>query len=343
MVTLPAQVNLDTKRFCHQVGTIMRKLETGTPWAQRAELYIGLFKGSVTKDQKQADSPMVLWDYCMERRSLIHNVVPRPLFQANGLSPHEITFGSQADISNICRYAWYDWVYYKNPASFPESKWKLGRVLGPMKNEGNEMAQAILTSQATVVPRRTVRALSRAELISEIEKRKRATFDAIIKAKMGDSITKPVKSQPTDFVPYSDGNLDPITVEELEEDPVGADGLSVFEKPVTDQLIFAELTLPLGDNMHRAKVIGRSTNNDDGSTVGTYDHNPMLNSMVYDVEFSNGIVKEYAANVIAENIYSQVDPEGYSTTILDLIMDYKRDGNATDKADKYIFTKSGTK
>ena len=115
-----------------------------------------------------ADSPMVLWDYCMERRALIHNAIPRPLFQANGLSSHETTFGSQADISNICRYAWYDWVYYKNPSSFPESKWKLGRVLGPIKNEGNEMAQAILTSQATVVPRRTVRGLSRAELISEI-------------------------------------------------------------------------------------------------------------------------------------------------------------------------------
>jgi hypothetical protein len=61
----------------------MRKFEAGTPWPQQAKLYIGLFKGSVTKDQKIADSPMVLWNYCMEQRTLIHNSVPQPLFQAN--------------------------------------------------------------------------------------------------------------------------------------------------------------------------------------------------------------------------------------------------------------------
>jgi hypothetical protein len=85
-----AQVNLETKRFCHQVETIMRKLETGTPWSKQAEIYIGLLKGSVTKDQRIADSSTLLWDYCMECRALIYNAILRPLFQANRLSPHEI-------------------------------------------------------------------------------------------------------------------------------------------------------------------------------------------------------------------------------------------------------------
>ena len=42
-----AQVNLETRKFCNQVGTIIRKLEGGTPWANRAELYTGMFKESV--------------------------------------------------------------------------------------------------------------------------------------------------------------------------------------------------------------------------------------------------------------------------------------------------------
>ena len=94
------------KRLCHQVGTTLRVLETGSPWANRAELYIGLLKEAVRKDMRESNSPMVLWDYAIERRARIHDAVPRPLFQNNGLSPHSATFGTQGDISNICNFGW---------------------------------------------------------------------------------------------------------------------------------------------------------------------------------------------------------------------------------------------
>jgi hypothetical protein len=338
-----AQVNLKTRRFCNEIGTIMRVLERGTPWSNRAELYIGLLKEAVRRDLRRSDSPMRLWDYCMERRALIHNAIPRKLFQANGLSPHEITHGSQGDISNLCTFDWYEWVYYRNPGSFPQNKERLGRVLGPMKNEGNEMAQAILTSKGTVVPRRTLRPLTTAELVSEVEKKKRSIFDSIIKEKHGDSTVQPTKPPPDGFVTYADDELpDPMTVDDIEEDPVDSDGMSVFEKPITDHLIHAELNLPQGETMQHAKVTGRSKD-DTGSTIGTYDHNPMLNTMLYDVEFPDGSVKEYAANIIAENMFSQVDPDGYSHNLLEAILDFKRDGNAIDKSDKYITTKSGNR
>ena len=128
-----AQTSAQTKRFCHQVGTTLRILECGTPWSNRAELYIGLLKEATTKDMRHANSPLALWDYALERRAMIHNLVPRPLFQNQGLSPHEITFGSQGDISRLCNFGWYQWVYYRDHGTFPVSKLKLGRVLGPMK------------------------------------------------------------------------------------------------------------------------------------------------------------------------------------------------------------------
>ena len=83
---------------------------------------------------------------------MIHNVIPRPLFQNNGLTPYKATFGKSADISNLCCFAFYELIYYRDSGSFPEIKVKLGRVLGPLLNEGNEMAQAVLTSKVTVVP-----------------------------------------------------------------------------------------------------------------------------------------------------------------------------------------------
>ena len=83
---------------------------------------------------------------------MIHNLVPRSLFQNNGLTPHAATFGESGDISNICTFAYYEWVYYRDQGNFPQNKEQLGRVLGPIRNEGNEMAQAVVTHKATVVP-----------------------------------------------------------------------------------------------------------------------------------------------------------------------------------------------
>ena len=51
----------------------------------------------------------------------------------------------------------------------------------------------------------------------------------------------------------------------------------------------------------------------------------MLNSVVYEVEFPDGQVKEYSANTIAENMLTQVDSDGFTTTLMDGIVDYKKD------------------
>ena len=89
-----SQTKHTVRRFCDQVGTTLRILETGTPWANRAELYIGLLKKSVRRDMRDSNSLMSLWCYCIERRATIHNAIPRPLFQNKGLSPYVATYGS---------------------------------------------------------------------------------------------------------------------------------------------------------------------------------------------------------------------------------------------------------
>jgi hypothetical protein len=336
-----AQTSNATKRFCDQVGTTLRILEKGTPWANRAELYIGLLKEAVRKDMRQSNCPMVLWDHAIERRAAIHNVIPRPLFQNNGLTPHAATFGAQGDISNICIFGWYEWIYYRDHGSFPIAKEKLGRVLGPIRNEGNEMAQAVLTARGTIVPRRTLRKITKSELHNSSEKRKRNIFDDLIRKKLGDSMSLPSKPLPdTSYIPYSD-NCEPDLIDIPDNnDPVDSSGVAIFDKPITDRLIHAELNLPQGENLRTAKVIGRSKT-DDGEYIGTYDDNPLLNSMTYDVEFSDGEIREYSANIIAENMYSQVDANGHVHSLLDSIIDHSKDEKAIDKDDMYTTTKSG--
>ena len=43
------QMSSEVKKFCTHIGTTLRALEQGTPWSNKAELYIGLIKEAVRK------------------------------------------------------------------------------------------------------------------------------------------------------------------------------------------------------------------------------------------------------------------------------------------------------
>ena len=172
---------------------------------------------------------------------------------------------------------------------------------------------------------------------SEIAKRK--AFDKAIVVKLGTSMSLPSKEPPLDLSEsdlLQEDNNNPIKVPV--EDPVDAAGKALYDKPFTDYLIHAEVLMPQEEELQVAKVKDR-TKDADGNTIGTNDSNPILNSIIYDVEFPDGPIKQYAANTIAENMYSQLDSDGYSKTILEPIIDYKTDSNAVTKDDMYIMTK----
>ena len=59
------------------------------------------------------------------------------------------------------------------------------------------------------------------------------------------------------------------------------------------------------------------------------------------MEFSDGQVKEYGVNIIAKNMLTQVDSDGYSLSLMDSIIDHSKDpSQAIPMEDKYITTKS---
>ena len=80
----------------------------------------------------------------------------------------------------------------------------------------------------------------------------------------------------------------------------------------------------------------------DGKVAGKYDDNPYLNSIMYEVELADGRIKEYGANIIAENMLTQVVSDGFSLSLMEGMIDYKRDDSvAIPKTDKYITTSMG--
>jgi hypothetical protein len=174
-----------------------------------------------------------------------------------------------------------------------------------------------------------------------VEIKKRAVFDALIERRHGTSINPPKPDANPD-----EEDEPPVESEDVEEPipdtehVVDSTGKRLLQQPLYDKMINAEILLPNGDQMQTGKVKGRSIG-DHGSTMGSYSEHPLLNSIVYDVEFPDGQVKEYAANILAENMLSQVDNEGHSYLLMKEIIDWKKGPTAVSMDDKYLITPTG--
>eukprot|EP00957_Ditylum_brightwellii_P199106 15177311-Ditylum_brightwellii.AAC.1 len=69
----------------------------------------------------------------------------------------------------------------------------------------------------------------------------------------------------------------------------------------------------------------------------------MLNSAVYEVEFPDSKVKKYAAIVIAKNMLTQVNFEGFATTMMEGIIDHDRNQRtAVHMKDKHVLWKDNS-
>ena len=69
--------------------------------------------------------------------------------------------------------------------------------------------------------------------------------------------------------------------------------------PDLDQYLNAEVLLPNGEHMQAATVMLRSKDAN-GRVQGRASDTPILDTRVYDVLFPDGVIKQYAANVLAE-------------------------------------------
>jgi hypothetical protein len=74
-------------------------------------------------------------------------------------------------------------------------------------------------------------------------------------------------------------------------------------------------------------VVKRARNLE-GEPVGRAHNNPLFDTREYDVKFTDGSQEQYQANIIAENMFAQVDSEGRQYQILDEIIDHHKDNTA---------------
>jgi hypothetical protein len=88
-------------------------------------------------------------------------------------------------------------------------------------------------------------------------------------------------------------------------------------------------------------TVTRRLRDADGKPLGRRNPNPLLDTREYEVEFPDGTMDTYSANIIAENLYSQVDTEGKQYQVISEIIDHRTNGHAVSIDDAFITDKYG--
>ena len=186
--------------------------------------------------------------------------------------------------------------------------------------------------------------LQLAEVHSDTEKRKQDIFDALIERRWGSPMSTP-NTDDMDMrtdAEENENNVDATPKQHIDiEDSVDSQGALMNQLPAYDRLLNAEI-LVQADKGHVSGKVTKRILGPDGKVAGKYNDNPYLNSIMSEVELADGQIKEYGANIIAENMLTQVDSNGFSLSLMEGIIDYKCDDSvAIPKTDKYITTSRG--
>jgi hypothetical protein len=190
----------------------------------------------------------------------------------------------------------------------------------------------ILKSNGVFVCRSTLRHLTDEELDSSVHKDMRCKFDESTEHHLGPA------ALPQDF-PAEDLTPDPTYYDDTNAmDPEYGDAEVTPE--IGDNYLSAELMLPKGGVMVKGRVTA-CKHDRDGNPVGRAYDNPIPDIRSYIINFDDGDQTELTANMIAESLYLQCDPDGNQYVLLEEIVNHQRLPTVIKLSDQKIIRTDG--
>ena len=290
--------------------------------------------------------PNRLWSFGLKWVCEIGNRTTNSSKYSNGRTPLECVTGITPDISEYVDFGFYDYCVYRANAGLGELS--LGRWIGVSHTIGNLMSYWILPASGIPISCSTVQRMTRLEMQTDEWKERMAAYSEAIgqRMKVMDSVQIPPEV-------HEDCVLGDFTDEMAEfiEDfqrvindpdlPHAADDLPPKEE---EQYLNMRLTMKRNSD---GKLIGarvkERAKDEDGNPIGQSNNNPMLDFRQYLVDYVDGTSEILTANIIAENILSQVDDHGYGRRQLDEIIDYRTNDDAVPKHEGWLTTHTGQK
>ena len=96
-------------RKCREVDCHLVNTEPYSPWQQATEGCIKQLNKASSRNLISSGAPKKLWDHYIELVVLIRSHTSHTAYELQGEVPETIMTGQTADISNICKYDWYEW------------------------------------------------------------------------------------------------------------------------------------------------------------------------------------------------------------------------------------------
>ena len=288
--------------------------------------------------------PTRLWDYGMRWVTDIMSLTYTSSGDINGCVPLSRVTGETPDISEYLDFGFYDRVWYKDNAGLgPQHP---GRWLGVADYQGNLMCYNILNQNGAIVSRSSVQRVTQLELQTDEYKTLFHDFDQSIKARLKckDRSYDGAKPHPEDWADLLES--DPDFNEEFNrcfnnQDIAEADNHT--PDILDDTYLQMELAMPReSDGPEYARVTKR-LKDAKGLPIGTANDNPILDTRMYEVEYLDGYKQSLAANVIAMNMFAQVDAEGNRHVLFDQIIDHRTDGTNIKLSNSFITSGNGGK
>lgn len=148
------------KRKALKAQSVIRPIEAHTPNDNIAEDGIRELKRMYRRAMIRTNSPRCLWDLCLVFHAYVRSHSCLAIRQLEGEVPQTLLTGDTADISHICEFGWYDWVWYLSPQDENMERKHLGRYLGPSFDIGDALCAKILPASARLISRTSVFPLS---------------------------------------------------------------------------------------------------------------------------------------------------------------------------------------
>ena len=353
------QTHGNWKKICQRHSIYRTWNEPYSPWQNLAEKAGGIIKARSRDMMRRTNTPLVLWDYCVEYNAELRTLTASNNINLSGRTPYELVMGYTPDISELVEFEWYQWVWYHDPSS--SERTLLGRWLGPAHNAGQGLAYYILNGNGEVVMRSTVVPVSKEELSQPAVQERQKSFNESIEESIGNyskaaismTIQKPEDDKDiyhTLFFDIDDHSED-LIVQEFDPGDLPVvmpchDDIKNLDAPaaaLNDTLIGADIAIPGPDGDIRGKVKRRKVDPATNLLVGTGHSNPVLDTRVYEVELPDGTYNDYSANVLIENIMANVDDNGQTALILDDIIGHRFNNDCIDISDGWYTTPQGAR
>ena len=315
-VGIPNSLHTDNAKEMTEPGTEFQKtvkfykikhttIEPHTPKQNRyAEGTVGLLRRMWKHHRSEKKIPARLWDYFFKWAC---EIISRTYRADTGRTGLEAVTGDTPDISEWTDFTFYAPVWYWDSPD-PEEPARLGRWLGVAHRVGAGLCYWVLTKKGTVMSRTSVQNVTNLESQIDANRTALQQLDEAIGqiADDGGHLNHPVP----DMLYLED--IDDGLQEPFHERPGYLPEVDdVQNEDGYDEYIGAELILDLGGEKDLHGTVIKRAKGEDGSPLGKRHNNPLFDTRRYQIQLADGSFQELSANLIAQNLYTQVNEHGH--------------------------------